>query len=248
MKGLVTALIVALIALGAWFLMARTQTNRELTDVRTELDTRTSELEQARAEVGKVRKTMQENLDTLQTELSTLRTEKQTFEEKLLAFSGEMADVQGELQQATQLRKASEEKTLELEASLEGVRGELELATKEKLQLAKEYEGLRVTHEQTLNQFAEVRRDYVVVTKENEELEAKLNDLDALKTQIRAVKVDLRNQRIEEWKRSDRIAGDTGNRGFIMKNAQWQTVETEAAGSKYPLVEDIRREDDGQAE
>ncbi len=33
-----------------------------------------------------------------------------------------------------------------------------------------------------------------------------------------------------------------------MKNAKWQAVETSAGGSKYPLIKDIRREDDGSAE
>jgi hypothetical protein len=58
---------------------------------------------------------------------------------------------------------------------------------------------------------------------ERASLERQLNDLDALKSQIRVVKRRLWEKRIAEWKRQDEEAAARGNNGMLMKNGQWQT-------------------------
>jgi hypothetical protein len=56
---------------------------------------------------------------------------------------------------------------------------------------------------------------------EKASLERQLNDLDALKAQIRVVKRRLWEQHVAEWKRQDAINAAKGNKGVMFKNGAW---------------------------
>jgi hypothetical protein len=79
----------------------------------------------------------------------------------------------------------------------------------------------------------------VKLSKDKAALEAKLHDLNALKTQINTVKQELHAQKVAERRRLDRAAVALGNGGFLMKDGKWVTAPTPG---KYPLIQEIHRE------
>jgi len=106
----------------------------------------------------------------------------------------------------------------ELQVKLATVTKEL---TKVRQQLT-DSEYSKTTTEQELKA---LRGRYTALELEKESLLRQLNDLAALKAQIRLVEQRLRQTRIEASKRADQRALETGNRGMMMKDGQWRTVQ-----------------------
>ena len=243
MKWLSIVLGGALVVLLLLFLQTKSRTDRQLATTREQLTEKTQQLESAQAEVAQVKATMEKNFQELEGKVSTLMTEKVAAQEKIDALADDMQAILADLQTEKSSRRTLEARNVELGSSLESVSGDLNLLKRQQAQLEQQHHDLEQTHAQTMEHLAAMREDYVNLTREKEELEAKWTDLAALKSQIGTVKLELRKQHIEEWKRSDRIEGATGNQGFIMKGGEWTSGTGEAAsGGKFPLTEDIRRD------
>jgi chromosome segregation ATPase len=216
--------------IGAAMLLAGCGQDQKLQETQQQLTTATNDLAAARAETSQVKTQMQAKVDELQQNISKL-TEEKTDTEK------QMQSIKADLEQKVQQQQA---KVDTLEQDKTSMTSELKVLSDQLGRVNERLASLQKTHATTVSHLQAMREEYVILTNQKAALEAKLNDLGALKAQITVVKQEMHVKKVEELKRLDRAEFAMGNHGYLLKEGSWTTV-TQAPGS-YPLSQELYRE------
>jgi len=209
MKVLAILLAVGVLILGMLYF----HESQNIKTVREQLVTTSNQVVAAREETTTVKKEMTGRVTELQ---STIGTEKAKADQQIGQLQERIKTVEQDLQ---------DEKTKL--ASVEDQRGkvveQLTTVSNQLFTVRQHYADLARTHTATEMELKAVSEREAALEMEKASLERQLNDLDALKTQIRLVKHRLWDERIAAWKRQDQEAAVGGNKGMIFQNGQWQT-------------------------
>lgn len=172
----------------------------EMTAVKSQLAVRTAELEQRTAEKSKA----EEQLAQSRQEVAALRTEletiKRTAQEQLAGKTAQIESLQRERQELNQSLQATSQQLGEVR---------------------KKFSELEKTHAETLALVDKLRQQVMRLEMENASLQRRLNDLEALREQLRIVKQRLWDMKLAEMKRQNEEGLAKGNRGFIMQGGRW---------------------------
>ena len=208
-------------ALSALMLLAGCgrETEQKLEQTQQQLAAATNEIAAARTELTEVKTQMQAQVSELQQTVAKLTDEKAAAEKQLSSLEGELKSTQQQFQQ---------EKG-DLTSKLKEVTDRL-------AEVDRKLADLEKTHATTVAHFQAMREEYVKLTNEKSALEAMLHDLRSLQKQVRVVKQEMHNKKVEEWKRLDRAAWAMGNHGYLLKDGSW--VGARVPG-KYPLTQEI---------
>lgn len=191
-----------------------------------------NEVAAARAEVATVRAEMELQVGELHRQIATLDADRARDAQQLETLTNELNGARDALEQTKGKLEAAENEGARLAAEIEAVSNQL-------VNVEQKLAELQKTHEVTLGHFTAMREDYVRLTGERAQLEAKLHSLKALKAQINVVKQELHAQKVVERQRLDRAEKALGNGGFLMKDGQWARAPTPG---DYPLTGEIHRE------
>ncbi len=239
MKTLVTVLVVALVLLGILVIFVKQSSEKQLTAAREGLATAKADLAAARAELGVaqtelsgIRTQMNARITELQQTVDKLSAEKAQAGEKLVTIGGELNTLMTEVQQQKVRAQNLEELSLTFSNQLQQVTTELG-------NVKTAYTNLEKAHTDTLGHLAALREDYVDLNQEKTALEAKFNDLTALRLQVATVKRHMHEEKISDRERLDQAATLAGNGGFLMRQGEWLSLSTETR--KFPLTEEIHR-------
>jgi chromosome segregation ATPase len=238
MKLAIGLLVVAVIVLAALLVNLKQTANRESAAAREQLTAVSNEVTAARTETGGVKAQMGEQAAASELKISALTAEKAQAEEQIQQLTNQLSVVQLKLQEEQQ-------KVGELEQETQRQSAQIGTITNQLVTAQQELTALGESHKVALGHLAAMREEYVVQAQEKAALDAKLHNLGALKEQIHVVKVEMHNQKVTEWKRSDRAGLALGNGGFLLKEGKW--VATPAAPSspgKFPLTQEIRAPND----
>jgi chromosome segregation ATPase len=216
--------------IGVAMLLAGCGQDQKLQETQQQLTTATNELAAARAETSEVKTQLQAKVDELQQNVSKLTEEKADTEKQL-------DSVKTDLEQKLQQQQA---KADALEQDKTNMTSELKVLSDQLDQVNQRLADLQKTHATTVAHLQAMREEYVTLTNQKAALEAKLNDLGALKAQITVVKQEMHVKKVEELKRLDRAEFAMGNHGYMLKEGSWTTV-TQAPGS-YPLSQELYRQ------
>jgi chromosome segregation ATPase len=238
-KKILIAGLIVLAGACVWLWMAwqrsqegERQTRLVLDGARGELVVARDELAKTRAEAAASEERWKQQTEALGRDIAKLNADKQKMLADMESFQTQLELAEAELEHEQEKVEIYEDANMKLEANLQIVQGNLK---KSEEQVA----ALLQTNRVIVGHLTAIREDYVALRSKSAELESKLNDLDALKEQMKTVKLAMRNDRVEERKRIDRGESATGNAGFLMRQGQW------VDGYKpqtYPLIQDIRRE------
>jgi chromosome segregation ATPase len=216
--------------IGAAMLLAGCGQDQKLQETQQQLTTATNDLAVARAETSDVKTQMQAKVDELQQNISKLTEEKADADKQ-------MQSLKADLEQKVQLEQTKVE-TLEQDKT--NMTSELKVLSDQLDQVNQRLADLQKTHATTVAHLQAMREEYVTLTNQKAALEAKLNDLVALKAQITVVKQEIHAKKVEELKRLDRAEFAMGNHGYLLKEGSWMTV-TQTPGS-YPLSQELYRD------
>jgi chromosome segregation ATPase len=216
--------------IGAAILLAGCGQDQKLQETQQQLTIATNDLAAARAETSEIKTQLQAKVDELQQNVSKLTEEKADTEKQL-------ESVKTDLEQKVQQQQS---KVDTLEQDKTNMTSELKVLSDQLAQVNQQLADLEKTHATTVAHLQAMREEYVILTNQKAALEAKLNDLGALKAQITVVKHELHEKKVEEIKRLDRAEYAMGNHGYLLKEGSWTTV-TQAPGS-YPLSQELYRE------
>jgi myosin protein heavy chain len=218
-------------------------TRTELSSTHTQLVATSNQLvsaEQAVTDAKTAAQAKAEEARLLQQNVEQLETEKRAVEQQLQQATDRTAELSRNLDTA---RAEIEQKNASVE-SLEKTRNALDAqlaALNHQLAaVQKSLADLDAQHTTTVGHLKAMREDYVKLTTEKELLEAKMNDLDELSAQVRVVKNNLHQAKVNEQQRLDRAETVMGNAGFLMKQGEWQVARQPG---KYPLATDIKRDE-----
>jgi chromosome segregation ATPase len=148
---------------------------------------------------------------------STMTTEKAKADEQIGRLQERVKVVEQDLQDEKSKLVAVEDDRTKVVQQLNTVSNQL-------LNVRQHYADLARTHTGTEIELSALREREETLEMEKASLERQLNDLDALKAQIRLVKRQLWEKRVAEWKRQDQEASAAGNKGMIFQRGQWQTT------------------------
>ncbi len=176
----------------------------ETAAVKSQLVARTSELEQRTAEKTKA----DEQLVQVQTQL---RQQTETFRKDM--------EIAQQVAQRQITEQASKIKALETE------RGQLKQSlatTSNQLGVVKKkFSDLQREHTETLALVEKLRQQIMRLEMENASLQRRLNDLTALREQVRIVKQRMWDDKLAEVKHQNEEGLAKGNRGFILREGRW---------------------------
>jgi chromosome segregation ATPase len=202
------------------------ETEKKLEATQQELTIATNDLAAAHAETALVKTQMEQRVGELQQNISRLTEEKAETEKQVSSLKSELEDT----------RRVSQEKMAQQEAKIDGLEQDKEALTKQIAGVRQDLADLERTHATTVAHLQAMREEYVKLTDANATLEAKLNNLKALKEQIRVVKQEMHEKRVEERKRLDRAEFAMGNHGYLLRDGSW--VAPRVPG-KYPLSQEL---------
>jgi len=180
----------------------------EVAVVKSQLAARTTELEQRTVEKAKT----EEQLVQAQAQS---RQQAESFRKELEAAQ-QAAQQAAEQQIAEQARKI---KTLETERGQ--LKQSLTAASNQLGIVKKKLSDLEKAHAETLAMVEKLRQQVMRLEMENASLQRRLNDLEALREQVRIVKQRLWDAKLAELKRQNEEGLAKGNRGFIMQDGRW---------------------------
>ena len=203
------------------------ETERKLEATQQELTVTSNDLTAARAETAQVKTQMQAKVGELEQNISKLTEEKAQTETQVSSLKSELENTQRE----------SREKIAQQEAKIGGLEQDKQDLAKQIAGVKQDLADLEKTHATTVAHLQAMRQEYVKLTDEKTTLEAKLNDLKALKEQINVVKREIHAKKVEERKRLDRAEFAMGNHGYLLKNGSWVIAHEPG---KYPLNQEIR--------
>jgi chromosome segregation ATPase len=203
------------------------ETERKLEATQQELTITSNDLAAAHAETAQVRTQMQQKVGELEQNISKLTEENAQTEKQALSLKSELENTQRE----------SQEKIAQQETKIGGLEQDKQALAKQIVEIRQDLADLEKTHATTVAHLQAMREEFVRLTDAKATLEAKLNNLKALKEQIRMVKQDMHEKKVAEWKRIDRAESALGNHGYLLKNGSWVVAH---APGKYPLNQEIR--------
>ena len=210
MKIVVAVLIVALAVLGAMYY-------QQGQDLRKQLDAAREQARTAEAEVATVKTQTAGRVAELEQSVTAIDAEKASSTTRVGELQQRLAAVERDLQD-------EKSKMTDLETQKAQVQTQLSTVSNQLQSVRQQLTSLEQTHQATEAELGALREREAALVLERASLERQLNDLDALKSQIRLVKRHLREQKIAEWKRQDELAAANGNNGLLLKNGQWLTT------------------------
>jgi chromosome segregation ATPase len=213
-----------------------TQLTESLTAVTNELVLVTQQANEAKS----VAQAKTEEATQLHATVTRLETEKSSVESQLKLANERAAELSRNLETARTEIQQKESTVDSLEKTKANLDAQLAELNKQLAAVQKSLANLESEHTTTIGHLKAMREDYVKLTREKEDLEAKMNDLDALRAQVREVKRAMHEAKVAEQRRLDRIETTMGNSGFLMKQGAWQT---DRQPGKYPLTSDIKRDE-----
>ena len=149
--------------------------------------------------------------------MTALDAEKTRSDDRARELQERLAAVEHDLQD-------ERNKVTDVETQKQEVQAQLSTVSNQLVSVRQQLTGLQRTHKATEAELSALRDREAALVLEKTSLERQLNDLDALKNQIRLVKRHIREQKITEWKRQDEIAAAKGNNGLLLKNGQWLSI------------------------
>jgi len=195
------------------------ETEQKLEQTQQQLAAATNEIAATRAELAEVKTKMEAQVADLKQTVTTLTNEKAEAEKQVSSLKSELENTRQQFQQekvtlTDQLKQLADRLT----------------------EVDQKLADLEKTHATTVAHLQAIREEYVKLTNEKNALETMLHDLRSLKEQIRVVKQEMYNKRVEERKRLDRAEFALGNHGYLLRNGSWVTPRTPG---KYPLTQEI---------
>ena len=212
MKVAVILLAVALLITGVLYY----RQGDHARNVSEQLAAASNQVVAAQTELLSVKTQMTDRVKEMESALNAAKTEKVDAETRVGQLQERVRIVEQDLQDEKNKLTSVEDQRTQVVTQLTSVSNEL---TNVRGQLG----DLQRTHAATEAELRVLRERETTLEMEKASLERQLNDLDALKAQIRIVKRQLWEKHIEEWKRQDQEAGLNGNKGLLFKNGQWQT-------------------------
>jgi len=219
MKNRIIGLTVSAVSAAILLSGCGRETEQKLEQTQQQLAAATNEIAATRAELTEVKTKMEAQVSELKQTVSKLTDEKAEAEKTVSSLKGELESTQQQFQQD----KAN-------------LTDQLKQVTDRLTEVDRKLADLEKTHATTVAHLQAMREEYVKLTNEKSALEAMLHDLRSLKEQIRIVKQEMYNKRVEERKRLDRAEFAMGNHGYLLKDGSWVTPRTPG---KYPLTQDI---------
>jgi chromosome segregation ATPase len=163
----------------------------------------------------------------LEQKVGMLEIEKKKVEDQLGPMQHQVETLKKDFEAVQRSMQEEETKLTNLEADRKKLVTQLGAVSNELVSVQDQLAALGRTNAANEAQIKALRQQQVVLEQEKASLEHRLNDLDALRAQIRVVKGELREKKVEEWKRGDEELAARGNRGFLLKNGRPQ-VQTPA--------------------
>jgi chromosome segregation ATPase len=231
MKIAVIILAIVLVVVGLIALNSHHQAQEQLARAHEQIVAQSNEVavaqgqtETAQAEAAGVKTQLQSqavHVTTLEKSVQTLTAEKTAAQQEAQQFKTRADTLQSNLvAEGAKLASAETEKT-RLLGQLGGVSNQLVV-------VGKQLGDLEKSHAATAAELQALRDQQEALEMEKKSLVRQLNDLDALKAQIRLVRQERWKERIADWKRSDEAGSASGNHGLLFKLGQWQTASPAA--------------------
>lgn len=220
MKNAVVILAVGLVALGAFYFYHQQTAREQLTAVRAQVVATSNLVVEAQKEVGAVKEQLVQQAgktSALEKQVVTLGTEKARTEQQLQQARQEAAELQKKV-------AAEQDQITTMETEKQRLTGQLTTVNGRLATVQKELAELQETHRGTVKDIEALRDEKEALEMAKASLERRMNDLGALRDQIRYVKQQMWEQKVAEWKKAYAVLTAAGNKGFLFQQGQWRSV------------------------
>jgi chromosome segregation ATPase len=222
MKNVMLVLVIILLGIGVFYLFHRSPTSarpRAATGPATTVSDQPGTVPPDSDAIGGQLAQAIVRADQLARRVENLTGEKTRVEQQLTQTRQEASELRQNLA-AEKNRQATSDAEKELLArEMTSLNQRLETAQR---RLAE----LQQTHRGTVEQLDSLRDEKNRLEMSQASLERRLNDLDALREQVRLVKRQAWDRKVAEWKKADAAASRAGNKGVLLQNGEWRTVHS----------------------